>query len=177
MNSENLNSEIAELVATHAINHIIALESAVKVGMRLLDIKKQIASEEWVVWATENCPLSRQTRNNYMSLARYWLATGEYPSSSSLTVSISLLSASEEVKMIVKEKEAVGEVVTQQEVAKLKQKLPTAKRIASKVVGLRKFISAGKQSEAIEYSDWLNIRDDIADALEDINIIIASAKK
>lgn len=176
MDFESLNNEIKSLVAEHETKHRIALESAVKVGMRLIDAKKQIPQGEWIAWANENCVLQRCTRNNYMALARYFLATGEYPASSSLSVAIRILNASEEVKLIVKEREQSGETVTEMEIRRLLAKIPTAKRISNKVISLRKFVMAGKENEEIDYKQWLNIRDDVSDALDDINKVIASAK-
>jgi hypothetical protein len=176
MDFESLNNEIKSLVAEHERTHRVALESAVKVGMRLIDAKKQIPEGEWGRWSTENCELSSTVRKNYMALARYFLTTGEYPASSSLSAAIRILNASEEVKLIVKEREQLGETVTEMEIKRLLAKIPTAKRISNKVVSLRKFVMAGKENEEIDYKQWLNIRDDVSDALDDINKVIANAK-
>lgn len=177
MNVTNLNTEIERLVTEHEKNHRIALESAVKVGLYLIDLKKTFAHGHWEEFADKNIKLSQTVRQNYMKLARYFLATGEYPSSTSLSASIELLSASEEVKLIVKEKEQAGIKVSDLEIKKLKQKIPTAKRITNKVISLRKFVDQGKENEAIEYKQWLEIRDEVSDALDDINKVIANVKK
>lgn len=104
MKTENINEQITALVEEHERNHRIALESAVKVGLHLVDLKKTFARGQWEEFADKNIKLSQTVRQNYMKLARYFLATGEYPSSTNLSASIQLLSASEEVKLIVKEK-------------------------------------------------------------------------
>lgn len=111
-----------------------------------------------------------------MALARYFLATGEYPASSSLTAAIRILSASEEVKAIVKEREQDGITVTEREIRRLVAKIPTARKINNKVVSLRKSIASGKEIEEIEHKDWLNIRDEVTDVLVDINAAITQSK-
>jgi hypothetical protein len=176
MNIEKLNNEISALVAEHERTHRIALDNAVKVGMRLIDAKKNIPDGEWQEWAGENCSLSNTARKNYMALARYFLATGEYPASSSLTAAIRILSASEEVKAIVKEREQDGITVTEREIRRLVAKIPTARKINNKVVSLRKSIASGKEIEEIEHKDWLNIRDEVTDVLVDINAAITQSK-
>jgi hypothetical protein len=177
LDTTKVNIALTKLVKEHEDTHRVAIASAVKVGSFLLDLKKATPEGEWTTYIEDNCTLTRTTRNNYMALARYFLATGEYPLNSSLSSAIRILSAPEEIKLKAKEMEANGETVTEGKVRELMGYKPSYKCLKRKIISVKKVVLEAGTNDNLKVQDLLNLRDEVSETLEGLDIIISNKRK